>query len=346
MSNRALFLFICGLFLSRCLLEPISRAQPQEAPLRLVATIAMPNVKGRLDHMDIDVKGQRLFVAGLENGSVEVVDLKAEKWLQSIPGFKKPQGIIYVESLDKLFVASGGDSMVQVFRGRTLDHLASISLGPGPNRLAYDSQKRLLYAGYDGKDAGQTQGQIAVIDAKRDLHLTDIVVDGHPAELLLTKNGKTLYVFLPVAGKVQVIDTRKRQQRASWPVSSERPGDAALDGSERRLVIGTRKPAEMVVMDSSSGREVAALPTVEGMDGVYFDSVRRRIYVSGGRGLEAGSVFVYQQKDAGHYEYLGMIATRPGAGTSFWSPQLHRYFVAAPAYKDHDAAILVFEPAP
>ncbi len=28
-------------------------------PLRLVQTIPMPNVKGRIDHMDVDVKGKR-----------------------------------------------------------------------------------------------------------------------------------------------------------------------------------------------------------------------------------------------------------------------------------------------
>ena len=57
--------------------------------LRLVQTISLPNVKGRLDHMDVDVKGKRLFVAGLENGTFEVVDLKAGKWVRSIPGFKR-----------------------------------------------------------------------------------------------------------------------------------------------------------------------------------------------------------------------------------------------------------------
>ena len=75
-------------------------AQDKEA-LHLVQTIPMPNVKGRLDHMDVDVKGKRLFVAGLENGSVEVVDLQAGKWLKSIPGFKKTQGVAYVSSQNK-----------------------------------------------------------------------------------------------------------------------------------------------------------------------------------------------------------------------------------------------------
>jgi hypothetical protein len=56
---------------------PVLANAQSAAPLQLVQTIPMPNVKGRIDHMDVDVKGQRLFVAGLENGSLEVVDLRA-----------------------------------------------------------------------------------------------------------------------------------------------------------------------------------------------------------------------------------------------------------------------------
>jgi hypothetical protein len=101
----------------------------------------------------------------------------------------------------------------------------------------------------------------------------------------------------------------------------------------------------MVAMDSLTGKEVANLPAAEGMDGVYFDSVRKRVYVSGGRDFDVGSIFVYQQKDADHYELSGKVPTRPGAGTSFWSPELSRYFVATPARDGGDAVILVFEPS-
>jgi hypothetical protein len=58
------------------LCPPASKTVAQEnGPLRLVQTIPMPRVKGRIDHMDVDVKGKRLFVPGLENGSLEVIDL-------------------------------------------------------------------------------------------------------------------------------------------------------------------------------------------------------------------------------------------------------------------------------
>jgi WD40 repeat protein len=316
------------------------------APLRLVQTIPMPNVKGRIDHMDVDVKGKRLFVAGLENGSLEVVDLQAGKWLKSIPGFKKTQGVAYVSSLNKVFVASGDDGMLRVFRGDTLDLLDAIKLDLGPNRVAYDPHRKLLYVGYGGKDAGKDYGEVGIIDANTDKHVGDVKVEAHPAELLLDESGNTLFVFVSAASKVQVVDTKKREVVSTWPISSQRNGDGAFDENTHRLFIGTRTPPRMIVMDSQTGKEVANLPTVEGMDGVYFDPRLKRIYISGGRDFDVGYIFAYQQKDADHYETIGKIPTKPGAGTSFWSPELNRYYVAAPAQENEGAAILVFEPEP
>src|SRR6266852_6233270 len=97
-----------------------SSQESAKQPLRLVQTISIPNVKGRLDHMDMDVKSKRLFVAGLENGTFEVVDLEAGKWVRSIPGFKKQQGALVVPEFNKVFLASGDDGMVRVFPGRHL----------------------------------------------------------------------------------------------------------------------------------------------------------------------------------------------------------------------------------
>jgi DNA-binding beta-propeller fold protein YncE len=119
-----------------------------------------------------------------------------------------------------------------------------------------------------------------------------------------------------------------------------------LDEKTHRLFIGTRTPPRMVVMDSNTGKEVASLPTTEGMDGVYFNAAQKRVYVSGGRDNDVGYVFVYQQKDADHYDLIGKIPTRAGAGTSFWSPKFNLYYVAAAAHGNEDAAILVFEPQP
>jgi DNA-binding beta-propeller fold protein YncE len=339
MRNRRVLLVLSFLLV----LAPTILGQ-DSAPLKLVQTIPLPHIKGRIDHMDVDVRGNRLFVAALENGTLEVVDLKAGKWTRSIPGFKAPQGVAYVRSLNKLFVASNDDGMVRVFRGDTLELLDSIHLDLGANRVAYDARAGLLYVGYGGRAASKENGAVGIIDARSEKHIADIQVGPRAAEILMDKSGQTLFVFDSIAGKIQVIDKGKREIRSTWPVSSERPGDGAWDETTHRLMIGTRNPPEMIVMDSASGKEIAKLPTVEGMDGVYFDAAHKRVYVSGGRDTDVGYVFVYQQQDADHYAQIAKIPTRSFAGTSFWSPELNRYYVAAAANDKEQAAILVFEP--
>ena len=296
MNKLSLMLSVAVVFLIGCATRLANSQEGAKQLLRLVQTISMPNVKGRLDHMEVDVKGKRLFVAALENGTLEVVDLGHSKWLRSIPGFKKPQGALFVPELNKLFLASGDDGMLRVFRSDTLELLDSIHLEPGPNRVVYEPKSKLVYVGYGGKDAGKDYGEVGIIDAQNDKVVGDIKVVAHPSELLLDKAGKTLFVFVSIANKLQVVDTNKREVLSTWTVTSQRPGDGAFDESTSRLFIGTRTPAEMVVMDSKSGKEVAHLPTPEGMDGVYFDAGRKRVYVSGGRDLPAGFAYVFNRR--------------------------------------------------
>jgi hypothetical protein len=70
----------------------LAATAPDAEPLRLVQTIPLPEVSGRLDHVTVDLKGRRLFVAALENNTVEVIDLSQGKDVRSLKGFRKPQG--------------------------------------------------------------------------------------------------------------------------------------------------------------------------------------------------------------------------------------------------------------
>ena len=124
MKKRRLLLWIMGL-LSALVLSIHSQ---DKSPLKLIQKIPLPNVKGRIDHMDVDVRGKRLFVAGLENGTLEVVDLKAGKWARSVPGLQAPQGVAYVPALNKVFVANENDDTLKVFRGDTFDRKEPDSL--------------------------------------------------------------------------------------------------------------------------------------------------------------------------------------------------------------------------
>src|SRR5437867_6308642 len=86
-------------------------------PLQPEKKIDLPEVQGRIDHMSIDLKGQRLFVAALGNNTVEVIDLKAGVRSRTIVGLEEPQGVLFTPSDDRLYVANGKDGSLRIFDG-------------------------------------------------------------------------------------------------------------------------------------------------------------------------------------------------------------------------------------
>src|SRR5689334_13089989 len=75
-----------------------------KGPLQLEAKILLGDVRGRIDHMAVDLKRQRLFVAELGNDSVGVVDLANHTLVRTIRELNEPQGVGYEQSTDTLFV--------------------------------------------------------------------------------------------------------------------------------------------------------------------------------------------------------------------------------------------------
>ena len=341
--------FSIRLFAVLFLIECTRIANAQEVgrqSLRLVQTISMPNVKGRIDHMEVDLESKRLFIAAVENGSMEVVDLGAGKWTRSellkqmqAAGFRQVFIGIETPVTESLKEAQKGQNTRR-------DLIDSVKLELGVNRIVYDPARKYLYVGYGAKLAGFDYGRVGIIDARSNKLLGDMVVEAHPSQILLDNAAHRIVVAVWELGRIDVFDARDRQVVLTWTTGGQ-SGDMALDQTHHRLFVATRNaPQMMIVYDSESGQEVARLPADGRMNGVYYDGWHKRIYVTCGRGLPAGFIFVYEQKDADHYEFIGKVPTGPGAGTSFWVPQLNRFYVAVPAAEKQEAAVLVFEPQP
>jgi YVTN family beta-propeller protein len=143
--------------LAGIMLPALGSAQTASPPLVLESKIPLGEVIGRIDHLGIDLKRQRLFVAELGNDSVGVVDLAAGKVLRTIPGMSEPQGVAYVPFADSVYAANGSDGSVRVFRGDDLAPIARIELGSDADNVRVDGQHNRVLVGY-GK------GALAVID--------------------------------------------------------------------------------------------------------------------------------------------------------------------------------------
>src|SRR5580704_3250200 len=90
---KHLLIFFCAGLLSITLIPAHGQ---DKTTLRLVQTIPMSGVSGRLDHMAVDLEKKRLFVAAVANGTLEVLDLDAAKVISSISGIKDTQDALFL----------------------------------------------------------------------------------------------------------------------------------------------------------------------------------------------------------------------------------------------------------
>jgi DNA-binding beta-propeller fold protein YncE len=303
------------------------------APLKLVQTIPIPGVEGRIDHLSADVKGQRLFVAALGNNTVEVVDLSQGKRIRSVTGLREPQGVVYVPELDQVVVANGDDGTVRTFDGKSFAMVSSLSVGADADNVRYDSASGRLVVGYGA-------GALGFIDAKTHKVIGTVKLSGHPESFQLEKSRPRIYVNVPDANHIAVIDSSKQTVITTWPVGQYRANfPMALDEAHHRLFVGARNPAKLLVFDTGSGKQITAMDISGDTDDVFFDQETKSIYVSAGE----GNIDVLTQMDADHYSPVAKIPTAPGARTSLFVADLHKVFLAVPHRGAQEPAIRVYE---
>src|SRR6058998_1899112 len=327
---------LCNIFLIGLIGFAVKAQAEEPTPLRLVQTIPLPNVEGRIDHMAVDLKGQRLFIAALGNNTVEVLDLRAGKRIRSITGLHEPQGVGFIPEFNKIFVANAKSGACEVFDGSSFKPIKSIKFSDDADNIRYDAAARRIYIGYGS-------GGLGIIDAATGDQLGEIKLEGHPESFQLEKSGPRIFVNIPTSRKVVVVDREKRAVTTAWPTSGATANfPMALDETHHRLFVGFRKPAKIVVFDTESGKAVVNLDSPGDADDIFYDGARQRIYVSGGDGF----IGIVQQQDADHYKTLTKLPTASGARTSLFMPELSRLYLAIPHLGSQTAEVRVYEVQP
>lgn len=328
---RRLGLLLLTLFASGC-----RAAVTRTDALRPVALIALPGVTGRIDHLALDPAHHRLFVAALGNNTVEVIDLDTGRVEANITGLSEPQGVLYLPQQNQLYVTNGGAASLGIYDATSLAPAGQIALREDPDNIRYDAGADRVYVGH-GTGAS---GALAVIDPQAGTKVADIPLPGHPESFQLESNGPRIFVNVPSARQVTVVDRDKQEVVATWPLTDARDNfPMALDEANGRLFVGPRSPAKLVVLDTTTGQTVARLDITGDTDDIFYDPQTRRIYVSGGE----GRVTVIEQRDADTYRLLGAVPTAPGARTALFAPESQRLYVAIPRRGRQEAAIQVLE---
>ena len=307
----------------------------QPEPLVLEAKVSLGDVRGRIDHLAIDVSRQRLFVAELGDGSVGVVDLKQAVLLRRIAGFSEPQGLGYEAATDTLYVADGGDGAVRFFHGGDLAPAGQLALGDDADNLRTDSARRRVLVGYGS-------GALAAIDTSRGHEVTRIPLKAHPEAFQLDRAGRMVYINVPDAKEIAVVDLTMGRQVASWtPVGLSANFPMALDEARQRVLVAFRQPAILGVFDQENGALLNSVAVCGDADDVFVDSKRDRVYVSCGEGF-----IDVLTAEGGTYSRAARIATEVGARTALYVPEIDRLLLAVRATATTPAAVWVFRTAP
>ena len=304
-----------------------------QEPLVLARTIELPNVQGRIDHLAFDPLTHRLYVAALGNNTVEVLDATGGSHIKSLPGFREPQGIAALPDMKSVAVANGQGDGLQLIGADDYRPGAMIRLGDDADNVRYDAAAKRVYVGFGN-------GALAAVDPATAKVTGEVKLAGHPESFQLEQGGSRIFVNVPTAGHVAVVDRSSMKVAATWPVTSAGANyPMALDETNHRVFIGCRRPARVLVFDTVSGKQTTSFEIVGDTDDLFYDAARKRLYVSGGDGY----IDVFHDEGANRFVRVAHLPTAAGARTSLFVADQGRLYLAVPHRGSQKAEIRVFE---
>ena len=311
----------------------LAAAESGDASLQLKQTIALSGVEGRIDHFALDPAGDRLFICALGNNTVEVLDLRKGQRIHSITGLGAPQGIAYIPEPDRLFVANDKGGVCKIYDAKSYQLVGEINFKDDADNVRYDDVSKRIYVGFG-------TGGIGIISASEGKIIGAIKLPEHPESFELEKQGHCIFVNVPNARQVAVIDREKSEVIATWKTDGALGNfPMAFDEANHRLFIGCRAPPKLVVLNTESGNVVASIDISGDPDDVFYDRKRHRIYAICG----AGKIGIIEQADANTYKEFAKIDTATGARTGLFVPERDSLFVGVPHRGSQAAEIRCYQ---
>jgi DNA-binding beta-propeller fold protein YncE len=310
--------FLC--LLTGIVLAGLAPAADLAPSMELVQTIVSKGKAGKLDHLALDAKRDRLFLANTSNGSLDVFDLKAGKLLRQVTGQTGIAGVSYAPDLDRVFVGLGTGQVCNVFAGENYAIQKTVKFPGDCDNVRYDAASNQVFVAHDEKMLG-------VIDAKTYAMKGEIKLPGAAEGFQVVSGQPKLFLVVPSPSQLVTIDTNERKVTGNYPIKAAANGHPlAIDEANKRVFVGCRQEPMVVVLDAETGREVTSIPVPKDIDDLYLDAPRKRLYASCGEGF----VTVIRQMDADRYEVAEKVPTASGAKTSYYDAAGSRLFVAVP----------------
>lgn len=314
----------------------LSQAYAQRNTLSLVKTIPLPGVHGKFDHMAYDNSNHRLYLAAKLNNSVEVIDLQSGKTIQSIKEVSLPQGILYLSSENMILVCGGGDGTLKGFDATNYKLRFTLKLGEEADNIRYSAVRHTIYVAYG-------DGAIAEIDGHT-LKKNDVISFGaHPEAFQFDADAKKIWVNVPDKEEIKVINANTKSAIATW----QTPGHAdnfpmAFIAPANKLVVASRKNPAISILNSKTGKVLQSFTCDSDPDAMFYNQKTDQVFASCG----GGSVYILNKVSAPKIDKPVVMATRKGARTCLFVPELNSLFIALPELDAKIAEIRMYKVMP
>lgn len=279
-------------------------------PLQHLGYIELPAhaKSGGFDHAAVHAPTGQIYVAHPANDAVDVIDIRSEKYLHSIPGLTAVAGALVAESPELLFTSNRGENTVAVFSPIDRPTVEKIAVGIRPNGVAYDPRRGRLLVAHVGDPAIAGSHTISVVDARARRRIADLPVAGRTRWTIYDPVADAFHVNIADPPQIVVIDAETPMVRRVVTIPSAGPHGLDLDVRRRRLFCAC-DAGVLLEIDADDGKVLAREPIAGVPDVVFFNEMRSRLYVAIG---EPGLIEVFGTTPLRRQE---TIATEIGAHT-------------------------------
>lgn len=304
-------------------------APAADEPLALKANLATKGVAGKLDHLAVDEKGERLFLANKPNNTLDVFDLKAGRLVKQIADQGKVSGVCYAPDLDVVYVGNGAGTC-NAFSGKDYSPLFSAKAA-GADNVHYYAGRKSVYVAHGAS--------FTELDAKSGEVKGAVKFDGSSHGFSIDEAGGLIYVVLTKPSEIAVVDAAKREVVKHLPLTLSDGGSPIdRDPAAGLLFVGCPKKPAVVVFDAKAGKELYAVEIPAGVDDVHFDAKRNRLYAS----CSDGNLAVLETK-GDKYQVTAKLATPKDSRTCTLAGG--RLYIGVPKQDGADGPeVRVFEP--
>lgn len=184
---------------------------------------------------------------------------------------------------------------------------------------------------------------MGVIDPANRKLVSSMKLAKHPEAFQLEGNGPRIFINVPDAHMVAVVDRETGELSTTWPVVEAKANfPMSLDEAKHRLFIGCRQPAKLLCLDTVTGKTLSSVSMSGDVDDIFYAPVTSQLYASCGEGF----LDCFQISLDSAMNRTSQLVTAFGARTCYGFPNEKWLALAVPHKGQQTSEMRIFNIAP